>query len=86
MPNLRCKQLVELKAKTAFLVLVFICSKVFLLFTAFCEHPWTEYNNRCYRQDGLTVDYYRASSMCDSHGATLVSISSEKEHEFLVDK
>ncbi|XP_071944806.1 hepatic lectin-like [Antedon mediterranea] len=50
---------------------------------ALCQDRWSYYNHSCYRFFESKLSWIEALTSCEEHDATLVTISSNEENEFI---
>jgi hypothetical protein len=60
-----------------------IHSKGLLLFAVKCGSGWVQYKQKCVKYFNQTVKFFKAEKICESNNATLISIHSAEENEFI---
>lgn len=59
------------------------CNECVAMDTVPCPKDWLSFQGKCYRVNQKTDDYYGARRWCEDQNATLVSIRSAEENQFL---
>jgi hypothetical protein len=53
------------------------------LFPGKCGNDWVQYKQRCIKYFNQTVKFREVKEICESNNATLISIHSAEENEFI---
>jgi hypothetical protein len=56
---------------------------VYILISVKCGKDWALYKHKCVKYFNQTVNFQEAENICESNKATMVSIHSDKDNEFI---
>ena len=56
---------------------------VYIFSGGYCDNGWHHYDGSCYSVGSAEVDFPTATSLCIDNGATLASVTSLEENDFL---